>query len=328
MKRFFFFSWVVVVAACSENDARERVTRTSSSIISGTKDTTDVAVVQVLIQHASNPTADTSFQCSGTVVSPHVVVTAAHCLSEALVGPGQSWYVFYGSDSNDDAQLGDRSNFGYAKSVTAHPDFDPGSIKTANAVNGDIGVIVLRDKAPVTPIALRHDTPKVGEPVHALGYGMSAAGDASTSGVRNDTTSSIAEIDARSLSFDGGAHSMCEGDSGGPSLVDGKLAGVHSYIQHATSCTGMNYDVRVDAYADWIETTINTADPGFLKTDAVDAGLDAASPSDDAGAGDPGAAPTTTSSSSCAATPRSDSRFVLALGATIAIAFARRRRSQ
>src|SRR5205807_2532293 len=158
-----------------------------------------------LIQHAHNPTADTSFQCSGTVVSPHVVVTAAHCLVEALVGPGQSWYVFYGDDSNEDAELANRANFGYAASVLAHPDFDPKSIATVQAVNGDLGVIVLKDKSPVTPIALQHEAPSVGASLHVIGYGMRAPRDASTSGLRTDTTATIATIDTRSISFDGGS---------------------------------------------------------------------------------------------------------------------------
>jgi uncharacterized protein (TIGR03382 family) len=323
MRRLAFLSLFATVAACS---AREEPTGTTSqALVSGAKDTQDVAVVQVLIQHATNPTPETSFQCSGTVVSPHVVVTAAHCLSPDIVGPGESWYVFYGDDSNDPAELSDRHNFGYAKSVTPHPDFDPKSIGSADAVKGDLGVIVLLDPAPVTPIALAHDAPAVGAEVHVLGYGMRTPGDAATTGVRSDTTQTIAAVDARSLSFAGGAHSLCEGDSGGPSLLGGKLAGVHSYIEHATSCTGMNYDARVDAYAAWIETAIRSADPSFLPPEPVDAGVDAST--DDAGApGDSAAPPPGGSSGGCAASPRSPvGALVLALMASLAVA--RRRRA-
>src|SRR6059058_2532021 len=100
MRSSFFSLLLLSSAACSSRE-EPTLRSTSQSIISGTKDTTDVSVVQVLIQHASNPTPETSFQCSGTVVAPHVVVTAAHCLSPALIGPDQSFFVFYGDDSND-----------------------------------------------------------------------------------------------------------------------------------------------------------------------------------------------------------------------------------
>jgi MYXO-CTERM domain-containing protein len=328
--RFLFLSLLssslVCLVACTSRD-EPKVGSSSQAIIDGTKDTQDLAVVQVLIQHATNPTPETSFQCTGTVVSPHVVVTAAHCLSPDLIGPDQSFYVFYGDDSNDATELADRGNFGYAKSATPHPDFNPNTIATTDAVNGDLGVIVLRDKAPVTPIALQHEPPAVGASLHVVGYGMRAPRDADTSGLRTDTTATLGAVAARSMSFDGATHSVCEGDSGGPSLLDGKLAGIHSFIEHSKSCSGLNYDVRVDAYAPWIETTIRKADPGFLPAEPADAGADAdtSSPPDDAGASAE-AAPS--SSSSCAASPRPSAPWTALLAAAmVGLAVARRRRA-
>ena len=63
----------------------DRIGSASAPILSGTFDTTDTSVVALLITSAEGPQDDAL--CSGTVVSPHVVLTAAHCLDEAIAGP-------------------------------------------------------------------------------------------------------------------------------------------------------------------------------------------------------------------------------------------------
>ena len=59
----------------------------ASPIVSGMADDgADTSVVAIFV----NSGAQNGVVCSGTVVSPHVVLTAAHCLDEALVGPSRA----------------------------------------------------------------------------------------------------------------------------------------------------------------------------------------------------------------------------------------------
>ena len=105
-------------------------------------------------------------------------------------------------------------------------------------------------------------------------------------------------------------HGLCERDSGGPSYLAiaaglPQVAGVHSYVEHNVSCTGNNFDARVNVHGDWIEPFIRTADPGFLPDSVPDAGADPVDASVEDGGPAPAAAPTTRieTSGGCALTP-------------------------
>jgi len=122
---------------------------------------------------------------------------------------------------------------------------------------------------------------------------------------------------------------MCEGDSGGPTLatLNGRevVVGVHSFVEHDTSCTGDNYDERVDKYAStFVDPFIEAADPGFLESQITD--VDAAVDDGDASAAS--AAPSS-SSSGCSisrASPKDGSNALFACGALVALAASLRRR--
>jgi hypothetical protein len=74
----------------------EETHSTSTPIIDGDPDTDDPAVVLILMQNQTN-----GAKCSGTVVAPHVIATAAHCVHPdvlATLGADVAIYVFTGTD--------------------------------------------------------------------------------------------------------------------------------------------------------------------------------------------------------------------------------------
>jgi secreted trypsin-like serine protease len=89
---------LILLAACT-GMASEDAATVASPIVNGAVDGQDAAAVMVFVQHAKNPTPETSFTCTGTVVSPHVLLTAAHCLDPRTVGDGQTVYVFTAWDT-------------------------------------------------------------------------------------------------------------------------------------------------------------------------------------------------------------------------------------
>src|SRR2546421_2802642 len=74
----FFFG----LAGCTGLPATEAQ---SQPIINGTDDTGDPAVVVVAAQM---PNSQQASLCTGSIISPHVILTAAHCVSPATVGAG------------------------------------------------------------------------------------------------------------------------------------------------------------------------------------------------------------------------------------------------
>ncbi len=236
--------------------------------------------------------------CSGVVVAPRVVLTAAHCVNVT----GAEFRVFVGDDYFDGGTLLEVSEY------HAHPAYQP-----ATNLN-DIGVLVTSAAIPVPPVALNRSPPAVGDPLTIVGYGQSVAGDNTTVGKRRVALTSVTAVDPLDLTLQG-TPSFCFYDSGGPSYLprDGGevVAGIH-YIVEAATCDAHAYDMRVDKYVSFIDGYIaaTTADAGVeadagVAVDAgvvvdagvaVDAGVDAGSPPVDAGvvgAPDAGTAPMT-----------------------------------
>src|SRR5579864_2132107 len=66
-------------------------------IIGGTNDTADPSVVLMIAQVSGQQGASL---CTGEVVSPHVILTAAHCVDPDVVGTGNTFYIYTGNDIN------------------------------------------------------------------------------------------------------------------------------------------------------------------------------------------------------------------------------------
>jgi len=193
--------------------------------------------------------------CSGTLIEPDVVLTAASCLPDLLA----SNYTVLGGG----APLSSSPLFTIpALAVHRHPDYDP------QTAAHNVGVIELGSAAPVTPLPWLATDQGFYEPgltVLFLGYGVTDAATQSGSGVRRGGSAPITEKGPDLFLIDATlGQSPCSGDTGGPALTDdlvtGNVAiGITSFGDQ--DCLQFAAFTRTDTNADFI--SIYTPEPSI-----------------------------------------------------------------
>ncbi|HZI12458.1 MAG TPA: trypsin-like serine protease, partial [Myxococcus sp.] len=182
--------------------------------------------------------------CSGALIAPDVVLTAAHCL--ALFGPEGAYEVFIGQVLLPRPESAGR--FVRVAHAAVHPDYDAGTHAY------DAALLRLAAPVDVTPFALPDSTdgaPSAGASVRALGYGDTK--DASEpSGQRRQATLRVTQVEPAAFRAGPFPGMSCVGDSGGPVLIhEGErelLVGLTASGDVACRTEALN--VRVDALLD------------------------------------------------------------------------------
>jgi hypothetical protein len=261
--------WVVLtglaVAASGCEAPGSRLESASRAIVAGDLDTGDPAIMELL-----GFKGNTGVRCTATVITPHLLIAAAHCIVET---PGFQRFVFPG---NDDRNVAEKDMLP-VKTVVFNPLY--GNPRQGN----DFCIVVLDRPLAVRPIALNRASldNAQGKSVRYVGYGLVTVGDSSTGGIKRQNTAPLAQVSNILLTIAPNAHGVCEGDSGGPMLLDDgqaeSIIGVGSFVD-APACRRDSFYQRVDTQLAWIDEQIQKYEPGGTAPPADGGVIDAGGP--------------------------------------------------
>ena len=257
--------FAICLAACAMffNPASANAVPTHApTIIGGSAVSIDASPWQVFIVMRGTS------QCSGALVSPTMVVTAAHCLAGYTPSDVRVW-----------AGISKTSERSWAQelpvaSTLAHPSFD------VRTFSNDIGIITLAKPVDITgkvyPIALPfglapNTWPANGTAATISGWGVTSAANVATSDqlMRADVTVLAGpgepcgqygpDLDPTQDVCAGspiGAVDACQGDSGGPLVIRESVPVLAGLVSSGNECAKAGYPglySRITSFLPWLQ---------------------------------------------------------------------------
>jgi hypothetical protein len=186
-----------VVPTASACAALGQTVSASTSIVNGAECST--ASAPVVLLNLKDASGAQHGSCSGTVIAPRAVLTAAHCLTPDTA----SVNVFPGTGPQQ-----------VTMSFARHPNY-----RDSNGTAYDVGVVLMPADIgrAALPLLVSRDA-RVGETAILTGWGKDASGVLATLRAGSATVTAVSALTLQTT-YTTSAGSVCQGDSGGPILL-------------------------------------------------------------------------------------------------------------
>jgi hypothetical protein len=234
-----------LLAACSGPDRAGTPGVEEAPIEGGEVDTNDPAI-GVLVYSDGN-------YCTGSLIAPDVVLTAGHCVDQALEG-------FY-TQGGTSKLLPGMTKHAIATKV-AHPSYQ--AFGGCPNTTPDVALVRLSKPASgIVPLAYARSgfkLPASGTTTSAIGYGEhhDDAGNVEIGIVKRRATERFLEAQRFSVHVSRESGIVDHGDSGGPLLFGKSIMGTASCITDDFPVDYSAFYGRVDAAATWIDATLKS----------------------------------------------------------------------
>ncbi len=246
-------SLVAGIVGCMAENAKtesEQVAESESSIINGVETT---GYPNIVALYGKKPGAEKGALCTAEVVSPTVLLTAAHCVAPAVVGEGLVYKALLGHNLVDAANPSPKVD---VAEVHWDPEFDVQAITNGH----DIAVAILAQPVNIKPLKINRASLPSLTKARLVGYGLNNGQEQTGAGIKRTAEVPVASVDAKFVvTGEWFGTTMCSGDSGGPVLanINGEdvIIGVNSFgfIQ----CLGTGSSTRVDSYLTFIDQYVH-----------------------------------------------------------------------